>query len=206
MEGRGAGGGRERRPAGQPEENGTPVRWVSVGAVLEGIRALAAGLGTTFRHLFRPAFTEQYPEFRRRLPERSRARIILTRDPDGDERCVACYLCSAVCPVSCISMESAQRPDGRRYAPWFRINFARCIYCGLCEEACPTLAIQLTPEFEFCQRDLLRFVHEKEDLLVAHGGKHPHYSYYRHAGVEVAGPKGCHVNEDEPINVRTNLP
>ena len=119
-------------------------------ALVTGLVGLVQGFWTTFIHLFRKPITEEYPEYKRPLPERSRARIILTRDPDGDERCVACYLCSASCPVSCISMQSAARADGRRYAPWFRINFARCIYCGLCEEACPTLAIQLTPYFEFC--------------------------------------------------------
>ncbi len=89
---------------------------------------LISGFWTLFKHLFRNPVTEQYPEYVRPLPVRSRARIILTRDPDGDERCVACYLCSGVCPVSCISMQSAERADGRRYARWFRINFARCIY------------------------------------------------------------------------------
>jgi NADH-quinone oxidoreductase subunit I len=88
----------------------------------EATKALATGFATTFKHLFRKPITEQYPEYKRPLPVRSRARIILTRDPDGGERCVACYLCSAVCPVSCISMQSAQREDGRRHASWFRIN------------------------------------------------------------------------------------
>src|SRR4030043_413197 len=138
---------------------------------MQGIMGLLKGFATTFRHLFRAPVTEQYPEYKRTLPVRSRARIILTRDPDGDERCVACYLCSAACPVSCISMQSAEREDGRRFARWFRINFARCIYCGLCEEACPTLVIQLTPFYEFCEDDVLKFVAEKEDLLVNHGGK-----------------------------------
>src|SRR3990170_8292006 len=142
---------------------------------LEGAKALITGFLVVLRHLFRRPITEEYPEYKRPLPERSRARIILTRDPDGEERCVACYLCSAVCPVSCISMQSAERGDGRRYPRWFRINFARCIYCGLCEEACPTLAIQLTPRFETCEREVLNLVAEKEDLLVNHGGQNKEY-------------------------------
>jgi NADH-quinone oxidoreductase subunit I len=178
----------------------------AAGGVLEGLKALAAGFFTVFKHLFRPPVTEQYPEYKRPLPPRSRAVIILTRDPDGDERCVACYLCSAVCPVSCISMQSAAREDGRRYAKWFRINFARCIYCGLCEEACPTLAIQLTPHFETCERNLLKLVYEKEDLLVDHGGKNRDYNFYRLAGTTDRGDKGTHVNEKPPVDLRSNLP
>src|SRR5512136_3232225 len=126
--------------------------------MMEGLKGLIDGFVVVFRHLFRRPVTEQYPEYKRPLPARSRAIIVLTRDPDGEERCVACYLCSAVCPVSCISMQSAQREDGRRYARWFRINFARCIFCGFCEEACPTLAIQLTPDFETCRYDILQLV------------------------------------------------
>ena len=172
----------------------------------DALAGLVQGFAMTFRHLFRRPITEEYPEYKRPLPERSRARISLTRDPDGDERCVACYLCSAACPVSCISMQSAQRADGRRYAPWFRINFARCIYCGLCEEACPTLAIQLTPFFETCEYNVLTLVAEKEDLLVDHGGKNHDYNYYRFAGVTVEGDKGTHIQEAKPVDVKSNLP
>ncbi len=174
--------------------------------IVEIIGSLAGGFVTVLRHLFRRPVTEEYPEYKRPLPERSRARIILTRDPDGDERCVACYLCSGVCPVSCISMQAAEREDGRRWARWFRINFARCIYCGLCEEACPTLAIQLTPDFEHCQYDILTLVAEKEDLLVDHGGKNTDYNFYRFAGVDVLGEKGTHVGEKKPVNLKSNLP
>lgn len=173
---------------------------------LRAIQGLWDGFTMVLRHLFRRAVTEEYPEYKRPLPERSRARIILTRDPDGDERCVSCFLCAAVCPVSCISMEGAQREDGRRWAPWFRINFARCIYCGLCEEACPTLAIQLTPFFEFSEDDILKLVAEKEDLLVDHGGKNSEYNFYRYAGVAMVGDKGTHIDEARPVDLKSNLP
>jgi len=175
-------------------------------ATWEAVAGLVQGFAMTFRHLFRKPITEEYPEYKRVLPERSRARIILTRDPDGGERCVACYLCSAACPVSCISMQSAEREGGRRYAPWFRINFARCIYCGLCEEACPTLAIQLTPFFETCEYNVLTLVADKEDLLVDHGGKNRDYNYYRFAGVTVEGDKGDHIQEAKPVDLKSNLP
>jgi NADH-quinone oxidoreductase subunit I len=174
--------------------------------VLDAIKALGQGFAITFKHLFKKPITESYPEYKRLLPERTRARIVLTKDPDGDERCVACYLCSAACPVSCISMQSAEREDGRRYAAWFRINFARCIYCGLCEEACPTAAIQLTPNFETCEKDILTLVYEKEDLLVAHSGKDKKYNFYSQAGViSKAFGKGDHENETAPVDVKTNM-
>jgi NADH-quinone oxidoreductase subunit I len=176
-------------------------------SAFEAVKAIATGFATTFKHLFRKPITEQYPEFKRTLPERTRARIILTRDPDGKERCVACYLCSAACPVSCISMQSAAKEDGRRYATWFRINFARCIYCGLCEEACPTSAIQLTPNFETCEKDILKLVYEKEDLLVDHGGKDQDYCFYKYSGIVTdVGGKGEHAKESKPVNIKSNMP
>lgn len=175
--------------------------------LVEIAAGLLGGFRVTLVHLFRRSITEEYPDVVRTLPARSRARIVLTRDPDGQERCVACYLCSAVCPVSCISMQGEEREDGRRWARWFRINFARCIYCGLCEEACPTLAIQLTPKFDTCEYDVLTLVAEKEDLLVDHGGvKDDEYNFYRHAGVTMLGAKGTHAMEAPPVNVRSNLP
>jgi NADH-quinone oxidoreductase subunit I len=178
--------------------------WIQVSG--RAVVGLLDAFVIVLRHLFRRPVTEEYPEYKRPLPARTRARIILTRDPEGEERCVACFLCSAVCPVSCISMEGEERADGRRWARWFRINFARCIYCGLCEEACPTLAIQLTPFFEFCERDLLTMVAEKHDLLVNHGGKDSEYNFYRRAGVTMLGAKGTHVDEAAPVNLKSNLP
>ncbi|MEJ2023512.1 MAG: NADH-quinone oxidoreductase subunit NuoI [Deltaproteobacteria bacterium] len=167
---------------------------------------LVQGLGVTLTHLFKRNITLEYPEEKRELPPRTRARIVLTRDPDGKERCVACFLCAAACPVSCISMDGDENDDGRRYARWFRINFARCIYCGLCEEACPTLAIQLTPYFEFCDRKIINLLAEKEDLLVDHGGKNNEYNFYKYAGVIMEGKKGSHINEKEPVDIKSNLP
>jgi len=110
----------------QDIEHKSGERFAPIEEVLEVLKAFADGFATTFKHLFRKPITEQYPEYKRPLPERTRARIILTRDPDGRERCVACYLCSAVCPVSCISMQSAEREDGRRYAAWFAFT-AVCV-------------------------------------------------------------------------------
>ncbi|WP_323652114.1 NADH-quinone oxidoreductase subunit I, partial [Listeria monocytogenes] len=91
-----------------------------------------------FMHSFRKRDTIQYPEEQPYLPPRYRGRIVLTRDPDGAERCVACNLCAVACPVDCINVEQAKDDSGRWYAETFRINFSRCIYCGFCEDACPT--------------------------------------------------------------------
>ena len=103
-------------------------------------------LGTVIGHAFHRRDTIQYPEEMVYLPPRYRGRIILSRDPDGDERCVACYLCAVACPVDCIALQATEDETGRRYPACFRINFSRCIFCGFCEEACPTYAIQLTPD------------------------------------------------------------
>jgi NADH-quinone oxidoreductase subunit I len=174
--------------------------------LLRDIKGTLFAFWVTLRNMFRRPVTIQYPEQKRVPPPRYRARIILTRDPDGGERCVACYLCSGACPVDCISMQSAELPNGRRYATWFRINFARCIYCGLCAEACPTSAIQMTPDYEFGKYSALDMVYEKENLLVDHTGKDPEYNYYRHAGIGVVNPRGGNVDEDPPVDIRTNLP
>jgi NADH-quinone oxidoreductase subunit I len=175
-------------------------------SILNDIKALSLGFWTTWKHIFRRPVTIQYPEQKRTPFFRSRARIILTRDPDGGERCVACYLCSAACPVDCISMQSAERADGRRYAAWFRINFSRCIFCGLCAEACPTMAIQMTPDFEICKRDVMDLVYEKEDLLIDGCGKDPDYNFYRHSGIGVVNPRGGNEDELPPVDPRRLVP
>jgi NADH-quinone oxidoreductase subunit I len=159
------------------------------------------------RHTFARRETIQYPEEKPYLAPRFRGRIILSRDPDGKERCVACYLCSAACPVDCIALQATQDEDGRRYPAFFRINFSRCILCGFCEEACPTLAIQLTPDYEMCEYDRSKLVYEKEDLLISGPGKYPDYNFYKVAGLAVGGKdKGQAENESPPVDVRTLLP
>ncbi|VEB56693.1 NADH dehydrogenase subunit I [Salmonella enterica subsp. enterica] len=141
------------------------------------------------------------------LPPRYRGRIVLTRDPDGEERCVACNLCAVACPVGCISLQKAETKDGRWYPEFFRINFSRCIFCGLCEEACPTTAIQLTPDFELGEYKRQDLVYEKEDLLISGPGKYPEYNFYRMAGMAIDGKdKGEAENEAKPIDVKSLLP
>jgi NADH-quinone oxidoreductase subunit I len=164
-------------------------------------------LWSVLRRLFARASTVRYPEETPYLPPRYRGRIILSRDPSGEERCVACYLCAAACPVECIALQATQDEHGRRYPEWFRINFSRCIFCGFCEEACPTYAIQLTPDAEMSEYDRRDMVYEKEDLLIDGPGKYPDYDFWRVAGVAIAG-KGKGEAEDErpPVDLRRLLP
>ncbi len=158
-------------------------------------------------HTFRRRETIQYPEEKPYLPPRYRGRIILSRDPDGEERCVACYLCAVACPVACISLQATEDEYGRRYPAFFRINFSRCIFCGYCEEACPTYAIQLTPDFEMSEYNRQNLVYEKEDLLIDGTGKYHDYNFYRVAGVQT-GVKGKGEGEHErpPVDTRSLLP
>lgn len=159
------------------------------------------------KHTFRERATIDYPEEKPYLPPRWRGRIILSRDPDGEERCVACYLCAIACPVDCIALQMDVADDGRRYPSFFRINFSRCIYCGYCEEACPTYAIQLTPDFEMSEYERHNMVYEKEDLLIDGVGKYPGYNFYRVAGLAVGEKdKGEAINEDPPVDVRDLMP
>ena len=169
--------------------------------------SIIRSLWGVFLHAFHRRVTIQYPDQKPDLPPRWRGRIVLTRDPDGEERCVACYLCAVACPVDCISLQNAEAEDGRRYPSSFRINFSRCIFCGYCEEACPTYAIQLTPDFEMAEYNRQSLVYEKEDLLIDGPGKYHDYNFYRVAGLAIAGKgKGQAENEDEPVDLHSLNP
>ena len=164
-------------------------------------------LWAVFKHLFVKADTVQYPEQKPYLSPRYRGRIVLTRDPDGEERCVACNLCAVACPVDCIALQKTEDEHGRWRADFFRINFSRCIMCGFCEEACPTYAIQLTPDVEMSEYERKNMVYEKEHLLIAGSGKYPDYSFYRKSGITIKGKgKGQADQEKPPIDVRSLLP
>jgi NADH-quinone oxidoreductase subunit I len=169
--------------------------------------SLLRAVGRILLHTFHRRVTIQYPEQKIPLRPRWRGRIILSRDPDGAERCVACYLCAVACPVGCIALQATQDEHGRRYPQWFRINFSRCIFCGFCEEACPTYAIQLTPDFEMSEYDRRNLVYEKEDLLISGPGKYHDYNFYRVAGVAIGGKDKGQGDEDRPpVDLHTLLP
>ena len=128
---------------------------------------------TVFLHTFRRRVTVQFPDEVRRLPPRSRGRVILTRNPDGSERCTACNRCVVACPAGCITLKGEKNEQGKRFAAGFQVDFGRCISCGYCEEVCPTSAIQLVPEIEGGELRRSELVRDKEDLLVNGPGKFP---------------------------------
>ncbi|MGI9324110.1 MAG: NADH-quinone oxidoreductase subunit NuoI [Pseudomonadales bacterium] len=164
-------------------------------------------LWSVFTHLFTRNETVQYPEEMPYLAPRYRGRIVLTRDPSGEERCVACNLCAVACPVDCIALQKTEAEDGRWYPEFFRINFSRCIMCGMCEEACPTYAIQLTPDFELCEYERHNMVYEKEHLLINGPGKYPDYDFWQVSGKAITDKaKGSAERECAPIDVHSLLP
>ena len=110
---------------------------------------LRQGLSVTWRYLFAPKITIQYPEEKTPMSPRFRGLHALRRYPNGEERCIACKLCEAVCPAMAITIESAQRDDGSRRTTRYDIDLTKCIFCGFCEEACPVDAIVETRVFEY---------------------------------------------------------
>lgn len=127
---------------------------------------IAKGLGITLRQMFKPKFTRQYPEERWEPTGSYRGRPVLVLDEDG-ERCVACGLCSRVCPALAIEVQAGETErEKERYPVKFEINMLRCIYCGFCEEVCPEEAIVMSKDYElvFTNRD--DAILGKEKLLV----------------------------------------
>ena len=107
---------------------------------------LLQGLGVTWRAFWAKKSTIQYPEEETPISPRFRGMLALRKYPNGEERCIACKLCEAVCPALAITIESSPRPDGSRRTTRYDIDAFKCIYCGFCEEACPVDAIVVTPE------------------------------------------------------------
>ncbi len=110
---------------------------------------LLKGMALTGRYAFRPKVTLQYPEEKTPLSPRFRGLHALRRYEDGQERCIACKLCEAVCPAMAITIEAAERDDGTRRTTRYDIDLTKCIFCGFCEEACPVDAIVETHILEY---------------------------------------------------------
>jgi len=126
---------------------------------------LVKGLAVTGRYFFQKKITVEYPEERTPLSPRFRGLHALRRYENGEERCIACKLCEAVCPAMAITIESEERKDGSRRTTRYDIDMSKCIYCGLCQEACPVDAVVETQVFEYGgeTRDVLFY--DKEMLL-----------------------------------------
>ncbi len=132
---------------------------------------LFRGLALTGKYLFARKITVQYPDEKTPMSARFRGLHALRRYPNGEERCIACKLCEAVCPALAITIESEQRSDGTRRTTRYDIDLTKCIYCGFCEESCPVDSIVETHIFEYHgeQRgDLLM----TKDKLLAIGDKY----------------------------------
>jgi NADH-quinone oxidoreductase subunit I len=110
---------------------------------------LLQGMAVTGKYFFKRKVTLQYPEEKTPISARFRGLHALRRYPNGEERCIACKLCEAVCPAMAISIESAQRDDGTRRTTRYDIDLTKCIFCGFCEESCPVDSIVETHVFEY---------------------------------------------------------
>lgn len=126
---------------------------------------LLQGLRVTGRYLFAKKITVQFPEERTPLSHRFRGLHALRRYPNGEERCIACKLCEAVCPALAITIESEQREDGTRRTTRYDIDLFKCIFCGFCEEACPVDSIVETRVFDYHFEKRGEQIMTKEKLL-----------------------------------------
>jgi len=126
---------------------------------------LLKGLMLTGKYLFKKNVTVQYPEEKTPISPRFRGLHALRRYPNGEERCIACKLCEAVCPALAITIESEQREDGSRRTKLYDIDLTKCIFCGFCEESCPVDSIVETHIFEYHGEERGDLYMTKEKLL-----------------------------------------
>ena len=146
--------------------------------IIKNIKAFALyelllGMLLTLKYMFKPKVTINYPHEKGPLSPRFRGEHALRRYPNGEERCIACKLCEAVCPAQAITIEAEPREDGSRRTTKYDIDMSKCIYCGLCEESCPVDAIVEGPNFEFATETREELMYNKEKLL-SNGDKWEH--------------------------------
>jgi NADH-quinone oxidoreductase subunit I len=126
---------------------------------------IVSGLALTLKYMFKRKVTVNYPFEKNPISTRFKGEHCLRRYPNGEERCIACKLCEAICPAQAITIEAAEREDGSRRAIRYDIDMMKCIYCGMCEEACPVDAIVEGPNYEYTGERPEELLYNKEKLL-----------------------------------------
>jgi NADH-quinone oxidoreductase subunit I len=134
-------------------------------AVAFFLKEIFVGMGLTIKYFFKSKVTINYPFEKNPISPRFRGEHALRRYPNGEERCIACKLCEAICPANAITIEAEPREDGSRRTTKYDIDMLKCIYCGMCQEACPVDAIVETPNFEFAAETREELYYDKDKLL-----------------------------------------
>ncbi len=146
-------------------EKGYKMPFLDRGARSLLLAELVSGMWLTLKYMFKEPVTVNYPFEKGPLSPRFRGEHALRRYPSGEERCIACKLCEAVCPALAITIEAEARADGSRRTTRYDIDMTKCIYCGFCQEACPVDAIVEGPNFEFAAETREELFYDKEKLL-----------------------------------------
>lgn len=147
------------------ESNSLRILFESIREIKYNVMNTFLGFAVTLGHIFKEPATINYPFEKGPLSPRFRGEHALRRYPSGEERCIACKLCEALCPAQAITIDAEERSDGSRRATRYDIDMCKCIFCGYCQEACPVDAIVEGPNFEYCTETREELMYNKEKLL-----------------------------------------